>query len=467
VPRCAIWSTDVLDLDTAAQQIGAGRRGPNASFDGVTTDSREVARGDLFVALRGERFDGHAFVDAALESGAAGALVADADCVATHQAGLILADDTLAGLGRLAAAWRQRFDITLVAVTGSSGKTTVKDMIASVLRAHAGEDAVLATSGNLNNAIGVPLMLLRLRAQHRFAVIEMGMNHLGEIRYLAGLARPTVALITNAGVAHIGELGSREAIAQAKGEVYEGLRQGVALINADDRFADYWRGLNAGRAVTTFGMQRSAIVQGRVADGALQVRTPDAEYRVQLRVLGEHNLHNALAACAVGHALQIPVPAIVAGLAEYAGAKGRLQVKSGRGGSTVIDDTYNANPDSVLAAIGVLGAMRGTRVLVLGDMGELGAEGVALHTEVGAAARKAGIDRLLAIGELSKAAVTAFGSGAAHFADLDALCAALAPQLGPSVTVLVKGSRFMRMERVVERVVDSGAATAHVPAGDH
>jgi UDP-N-acetylmuramoyl-tripeptide--D-alanyl-D-alanine ligase len=218
--------------------------------------------------------------------------------------------------------------------------------------------------------------------------------------------------------------------------------------------------------VVTFGVQRSAIVQGRVADGALQVRTPDAEYSVQLRVLGEHNLHNALAACAAGHALQIPVPAIVAGLAEYSGAKGRLQVKPGRNGSKVIDDTYNANPDSVLAAIDVLGAMRGTRILVLGDMGELGAEGVALHTQVGAAARKAGIDRLLALGELSKAAVAAFGSGAAHFADLDALCAALAPQLDRAVAVLVKGSRFMRMERVVERLVEPGAATAHVPVGD-
>jgi UDP-N-acetylmuramoyl-tripeptide--D-alanyl-D-alanine ligase len=459
----------MLDLDSAAQQIGAGRRGRNACFSGVTTDSREVARGALFVALRGERFDGHAFVDAALKSGAAGALVSDPDRVSTHDAGLILADDTLAALGQLAGAWRDRFRIPLVGVTGSNGKTTVKDMIAAVLRAHAGEDGVLATSGNLNNAIGMPLMLLRLRSPHRFAVIEMGMNHLGEIRYLTRIAKPTVALINNAGSAHIGELGSREAIAQAKGEIYEGLQEGgIALVNADDRFADYWRGLNRGREIVDFGMQRPARVQGRASGSALEVRTPAGEYRVVLGVLGEHNLRNALAACAVGDALKIPVPAIVAGLGEYAGTKGRLQVKAGTAGSRVVDDTYNANPDSVLAAIAVLAATPGPKILVLGDMGELGAEARALHAEVGAAARKAGIDRLLALGELSAAAVSAFGAGAEHFGDVDALCAKLGTMLSGNETVLVKGSRFMRMERVVERLVHPGGQRAgQVTAGDH
>jgi UDP-N-acetylmuramoyl-tripeptide--D-alanyl-D-alanine ligase len=455
----------MLDLDTAAQMIGAGRRGPNASFGGVTTDSREVARGDLFVALRGERFDGHAYVDEALKSGAAGAVVADADAVRTHHAGLVLVDDSLAALGRLAAAWRARFAIPLVGVTGSSGKTTVKDMIASILRADAGEEAVLATSGNLNNAIGVPLMLLRLRSWHRFAVIEMGMNHLGEIRYLTGLAKPTVALVTNAGTAHIGELGSREAIAQAKGEIYEGLQPGVAIINADDRFADNWRGLNPSRPMLDFGMQRPAQVQGRVSGGGLEVRTPQEAYRVELRVLGEHNLRNALAACAVAFALRIPAAAIVQGLAEYTGAKGRLQVKAARPGCKVIDDTYNANPDSMLAAIDVLSAMPGRRILVMGDMGELGADGAAMHADVGVAARKAGVDRLLALGDLSKAAVSAFGAGAEHFGDADALCAKLEVALTRGDTVLVKGSRFMRMERVVERLVHGQPAGA--TAGGH
>jgi UDP-N-acetylmuramoyl-tripeptide--D-alanyl-D-alanine ligase len=451
----------MLDLDTAAGMIGAGRRGPNASVRSVTTDSREVGKGDLFVALRGERFDGHRFVDDALKAGAAGALVSDADLVHTREAGLILVDDTLAALGRLAAAWRSRFDIPLVGVTGSNGKTTVKDMIAAVLRAHAGDEAVLATSGNLNNAIGVPLMLLRLRATHRFAVIEMGMNHLGEIRYLTQLARPGVAVITNAGTAHIGELGSREAIAQAKGEIYEGLDGGVAVINADDRFASYWRSLNGKRHVLDFGMQQPALIQGRASAGALEVRTPDNHYRVQLRVLGEHNLRNALAACAAAYALQVPAHAIADGLSGYAGAKGRLQAKTALSGARIIDDTYNANPDSMLAAIQVLAAMPAPRVLVLGDMGELGLDGPAMHAEIGAAARRAGLDGLLALGDLSKSAVAAFGAGGEHFADLDALCAKLEPALSGRETVLVKGSRFMRMERVVERLVHG----ASVPAG--
>lgn len=455
----------MLDLDSAATEIRAGRRGPNATFYGVTTDSRQVARGDLFVALRGERFDGHAYVDAALRSGAAGAMVADAERVATRNAGLILVDDTLAALGQLAAAWRERFAPPLVGVTGSNGKTTVKDMIAAVLRAHAGEDAVLATSGNLNNAIGVPLMLLRLRSRYRFAVIEMGMNHPGEIRYLTQLAVPSVAVVTNAGTAHIGELGSREAIAQAKGEIYEGLRGGVAVINADDRFAAYWRGLNARRRTLEFGMQEQTEVHGRADDGGLVVKTPGGEYRVRLQVPGEHNLRNALTACAVAHALGIAPAAVIAGLAEYAGTKGRLQAKAGRAHSRIVDDTYNANPDSVLAAIAVLARTPGTRILVLGDMGELGREGRALHADAGVAARHAQIDRLLTLGELSAAAAAAFGAGGEHFDEVDALCARLVPMLDGNTTVLVKGSRFMRMERVVERLVEPGAVHADREGG--
>ena len=443
----------MLDLDSAAHAIGAGRRGPNVSFERVVTDSRQVGRGDLFVALRGERFDGHGFVDQALGLGAAAAMVSDADAIRAKRAALILVDDTRLSLGRLAAHWRSRFDIPLVGVTGSNGKTTVKEMIAAILRAHAGEGAVLATSGNLNNDIGMPLMLLRLRSAHRFAVIEMGMNHLEEIRYLTNLARPTVAVINNAGTAHIGELGSREAIAQAKGEIYEGLQPGVAVINADDRFADYWRGLNAARESVTFGFENAASVRGEVdADGALRVRAGGGDYRVQLPVLGEHNLRNALAACAVAHVLGIPDTAIRAGLEHFENAKGRLQRVAGKAGSTVIDDTYNANPDSAKAAAQVLGACKGTRILVLGDMGELGEDGAAMHAEVGAAVRAAGIDRLFTLGTLSASAAQAFGANARHFAELEPLCAALEPLLAADVTVLVKGSRFMRMERVVARI---------------
>jgi UDP-N-acetylmuramoyl-tripeptide--D-alanyl-D-alanine ligase len=460
----------MLDIDTAAREIGAGRRGPGASFDGVTTDSRQVSHGDLFVALKGDRFDGHEFIDQALELGAVAAMVSEPERVKDPHAPLIIVDDTRIGLGQLAARWRARFRIELAAITGSNGKTTVKEMVASCLRAGAGENAVLATAGNLNNDIGVPLMLLRLRSHHRYAVIEMGMNHLGEIAYLTGLAAPSVALVNNAGTAHIGELGSREAIAQAKGEIYQGLRgAGVAVINADDAFAGYWRSLNAGRRVVDFGLEQPALVRGQWQAGAhgseLTVRTPDSSYAVRLQVPGVHNVRNALAACAVGHALRIAPQAMAQGLAEFEGSKGRLQRKPCRGGGVLIDDTYNANPDSTRAAIAVLATASGRRVLVLGDMGELGAEAGALHEAVGKAAKEAGVDALMTLGELSAAASAAFGPGARHFTDFDRLCEALEGMLGPGVTVLVKGSRFMRMERVVWRFIDGGPARAG--GGDH
>jgi UDP-N-acetylmuramoyl-tripeptide--D-alanyl-D-alanine ligase len=297
----------------------------------------------------------------------------------------------------------------------------------------------------------------------------MGMNHLGEIRYLTRLASPGVALITNAGTAHIGELGSRDAIAQAKGEIYEGVPGtaggGIALVNADDRYADYWRGLNAQRRVIDFGIEQPAVVRGAIRDGQLDVRTTEASYTVQLRVPGMHNLRNALAACAVAHALEIPAAPVIAGLAEYQGVKGRLQAKPGRNGSLVIDDTYNANPDSTKAAIAVLAQASGRRLLVLGDMGELGVDAAALHAEVGVAARHAGLDGLFTLGELAEAAARAFGAGAKAFRDVDALCSQMQEVLTAGVTVLVKGSRSMRMERVVARLAEGEAAAAN--AGDH
>ena len=448
----------MLDLETAARALGATRAGPNATFNGVTTDSRQIQPADLFVALRGERFDGHAFVDAALSSGAAAALVDQDAAPKTSHAPLILVRDTRAALGQLAAFWRARFTLPLAAITGSNGKTTVKEMLAAMLRAAAGEKAVLATIGNLNNDIGVPLMLLRLRDQHRYAAIEMGMNHVGEIGYLTALARPNVALVTNAGVAHIGEVGSREAIAQAKGEIYAGLGEtGIALINADDEFAPLWRELNRERTVIEFGIERPAAVTAQFelsARGSLMsISTPGSAYVARLQVPGLHNVRNALAAAAAGYALGLPAVEAAAGLTAYAGTKSRLQHKTARGGATLIDDTYNANPDSVKAAIAVLAAADGKRVLVLGDMGELGEAGPALHAEVGEEARRAGLDYLLTLGELSDAAARAFGSGGKHFQELGDLCAALNPLLGGDTTVLVKGSRFMRMERVVERFV--------------
>ena len=459
----------MLDLQTAAQAIGGDRLGSNATFSGVTTDSRQIQAGDLFVALRGERFDGHAFVNAALSSGAAGALIDESAPPGADAAPLIKVRDTRVALGQLAAFWRARFKLPLVAVTGSNGKTTVKEMLAAVLRAAAGESGVLATVGNLNNDIGVPLMLLRLRDQHRYAVIEMGMNHLGEIDYLTRLARPSIALVTNAGVAHIGELGSREAIARAKGEIYAGLGNlGVPLVNADDDFAPFWRELNRGRRLIEFGIERPAAVSAQFelsAMGSLMsISTPDGVYVARLQVPGLHNVRNALAAAAAAYALGIAPADVAAGLMAYAGTKGRLQRKTTRSGGILIDDTYNANPDSVRAAIAVLAAAPGKRLLVLGDMGELGEDGLRLHGETGEQARSAGIDYLFTLGQLSEAAAQAFGPGARHFRELDDLCEALERLLGRDTIVLVKGSRFMRMERVVERFVNG---EPHPAQGEH
>jgi UDP-N-acetylmuramoyl-tripeptide--D-alanyl-D-alanine ligase len=455
----------MLDLETAANALGANRTGENSVFTGVSTDTRSLRRGDLFVALRGERFDGHTFVESAFAAGAAAAMVDGRAHLTRPDWPLLIVPDTRLALGRLAAWWRERFSIPVIAITGSNGKTTVKEMLAAVLREAAGKEGVLATAGNLNNDVGMPLTLLRLQPDHRYAVIEMGMNHLGELRYLTQLARPDIALVNNAGTAHIGELGSREAIARAKGEIYEGLRPGgVALVNADDDFAELWREMNAGRRVVDFGIERPAAISAQYemsGDATLMtVRTPQTQYLVRLSVPGVHNVRNALAAAAMADVLGLRPAYVAAGLSNYAGTAGRLQRKRTGSGATFIDDTYNANPDSVTAAIDVLMLAPGKRLLVLGDMGELGAAGEQLHAEVGAHARRAGVDQLFTLGTLSQAAARSFGPRARAFEDLDALCAALDQALTADTTVLVKGSRFMRMERVVQRFIN-GEPHAH------
>lgn len=461
----------MLDLDEAAAVVGGTRSGANATFSGVSTDSRSVAPGDLFVALEGERFDGHAFVAQALARGAVAALVSRRVDGGAHGPQLIV-DDTLAALGRLAAAWRSRFMLPVLALTGSNGKTTVKEMLAAILAAHCGgRDDVLATEGNLNNGIGVPLMLLRLREHHRYGVFEMGMNHLGEIDALARLAAPGVALVNNAHRAHIGMLGSIEAIAQAKGEIYAGLaRGGIALVNEDEPFAAYWKGLAAGHRIVTFGTAPSAAVRGVIGDSPrragetpqCQVRlvTPLDAFAVTLQVPGEHNARNAIAACAAAFALEIPWLAIQEGLAAFAGSPGRLQSRRGTGGATIVDDTYNANPDSMKAALRVLARATGRRVFVMGDMGELGDAAAALHAEIGAFAKGIGIERLLALGPESLHAAEVFGEGATHFATLDALVAAAREEAVPGATILVKGSRFMQMERAAGRLAAEGPDAA-------
>ncbi len=452
-----IRRSPLMGLAEAARAAGGELRGAAVDIAGVAIDSRGVAAGDLFVAIPGPRFDGHDFVAEAAHRGAAAAITSRPVATDPPLPQVLVADTRLA-LGRLAAHWRGRFVLPLVALTGSNGKTTTKEMLAAILAAHCGgRGAVLATEGNLNNDIGVPLTLMRLRERHRYAVVEMGMNHLGEIDYLTRMAQPTVAIVLNAHRAHVGLLGSLEAVAQAKGEVYGGLGPaGIALVNADDAFAAYWRNLNAGRRVLGFGTAEGADVRGTLAGAQLRIVTPGDAFAVTLQLAGEHNARNAIAACAAAHALEIPPHAIQAGLAAFAGVPGRLERRAGPGGITVIDDSYNANPESMKAALRVLAQSAGPTLFVMGDMGELGEAAASLHAEVGAFARGLGIGGLLALGPASLHAAEAFGEGAAHFADPEALVAAARERLEHGSTVLVKGSRFMRMERVVARLAPGG-----------
>ncbi|MGA7593886.1 MAG: UDP-N-acetylmuramoyl-tripeptide--D-alanyl-D-alanine ligase [Gallionella sp.] len=429
----------------------------------VSSDSRKVAQGDLFIALRGEHFDGYAFVGTAAQAGATAAMVnADSCQVSQQNAGeqaavpLVLVDDTRLALGRLAGWWRSRFSLPVVAITGSNGKTTVKEMLASILSVAAGTaDAVLATRGNLNNDIGMPLTLLRMNEGHRYAVIEMGMNHSGEIDYLTRIAEPDVALINNASGAHLEGLGSVEAVAQAKGEIFAGLRHhGTAVINSDDCHAPIWRTLAGAHPLLEFGLNANADISGTwhpLGNGLrLDVTAPQGMFAADLQVPGMHNALNALAATAAATVLKIPLETIAAGLEKFSGVTGRLQRKPALHGAIMIDDTYNANPSSMRAAISVLAQAPGKRILVLGDMGELGGGAADLHAGIGAEARLAGIEKLFALGALSVNTVREFGSGAQHFAQIGALQDALENELDANTTVLVKGSRFMKMERVVE-----------------
>jgi UDP-N-acetylmuramoyl-tripeptide--D-alanyl-D-alanine ligase len=455
----------MMRLTEAARATGGSLRGEDREFGAVTSDTRTLTAGALFVALKGGRFDGHDFVAQAAAAGAAAALVQESGLGKAEGCPmpLIAVQDTRLALGRLAAYWRAKFTLPLVALTGSSGKTTVKEMLAGILRGLGGEEAVLATRGNLNNDIGLPLTLLELKPSHRYAVIEMGMNHAGEIRYLVGLAAPDVALVSNAGRAHLEFLGSEEAIARAKGEIFEGLEvDGTAVINADDRFAPLWRALAAGRKQVDFGLDRPAAVSAscelRPFDSGMVLQTPRGSTSVTLPAPGLHNVRNALAASAAAVALDVGVADIARGLTRFGGVKGRLQRKPARNGAVLVDDTYNANPDSVAAAIEALARMPGRRVLVLGDMGELGPEAGALHAEAGRAAAARGIDVLYTLGSLAEQAARAFGSAARHFSRIEDLLAELEKALAPGATLLVKGSRFMRMERVVNALAAGESA---------
>jgi UDP-N-acetylmuramoyl-tripeptide--D-alanyl-D-alanine ligase len=442
-----------MHLYEVAEALNATAVGGDVVWDRVTTDSRGDVRGALFVALRGDRFDAHQFVADVLARGAAAVMIA-ADAGLAVAPALVVAD-TRIGLGQLAAWHRQQMPAKLVAITGSNGKTTVKEMTAAILRAEVGVDAVLATEGNLNNDYGLPLTLLKLTVAHRYCVAEMGMNHPGELAYLTQIARPEVALVNNAQRAHLAGLGTLTAVAEAKGEIYAGLpADGIAIVNADDGHAALWRALAGSRQVWTFGLGAGADIRAERVGDALILHTPQGRIETTLAALGEHNLRNAAAATAAAMALGASLPAVAQGLAGYAGVKGRLQAHACILGARLIDDTYNANPDSVSAAIAVLAALPGKRVLVLGDMGELGPDAVALHTEIGVRAKAAGIDRLLTLGELSVHAARAFGAGGQHFALIEDLLAGVEVALDADTTVLVKGSRFMRMERVVQSFME-------------
>jgi len=446
-----------MSLTETANATHGRLQGHDVEYVGVSTDTRSLKSGELFVALVGPNFDGHQFVDMAAQRGAAAVLVSQP--VSTELPTVSVADTRL-GLGQLAHYWRSRFNIPLVGVTGSNGKTTVKEMIAAIL----GESGpVCVTRGNLNNDIGVPLTLLTLRADHCYAVIEMGMNHLGEIAYVSGLAKPTVSVITNAAEAHLEGLGSVKAVAQAKGEIFSGSdEQSVAVINADDIFFDYWKTLAGSRRCISFGVDHPADVSADYessVDGLkILLKCSEGEIEMKLPLYGKHNVMNALAASAAAMAAGSNLTDIRNGLEKLKSVAGRLEVKTGVNGARVLDDTYNANPASVAAGLQVLKESHGQRVLVLGDMAELGDAASEIHTRVGELARRVGADRVFGIGALTKHAVQSFGKGGKHYDDQARLIDDLRECMNEDMTVLVKGSRKMHMERVVEQITEHATA---------
>lgn len=451
------WTLAQIAAVTQGRILG-GAQAAEQVVNGLTTDTRAIAQGQLFVALAGERFDAHDFLAAAVQAGAAGLLASDEQRLPAGVPAVLVADTRLA-LGQLAAAWRAQFTLPLIAVTGSNGKTTTKEMIASILET-AYPGAVLATRGNFNNDIGLPLTLLGLHAGHRAAVVEMGMNQPGEIAYLTQLARPTVALVNNAQRAHLQGMGDLAEIAREKGSIFTGLAAaGVAVFNADDAQSAVWQAqVDAARQrPLRFAVNQPAEVRGTLTqqglDFLLALQTPAGEAQLVLPVPGRHNAVNALAATAACLAAGIALPQVVAGLQSFRGVKGRLQRRQGQQGAQILDDTYNANPDSVRAGIDVLASTIGKKILVLGDMGEIGEGSHQCHDEIGGYAKSQGVDRLYALGEASAQAVRNFGEGGRHFCNIDKLIAAVQKELAADTTVLVKGSRFMRMERVADALV--------------
>lgn len=450
----------MMALQQASELLNAKLHGENVEFSNVSTDTRSIKPGDLYVALHGENFDGHDFVDQAKQAGAVAAVVHKKMETTLPY---IQVGDTRQALGRLAAAWRQSFEGKVVAVTGSNGKTTVKEMIAAILEK---QGEVMATAGNFNNDIGLPLTLLRMRNED-FSVIEMGANHPGEIAYLTEITRPDIAIITNAGSAHLDGFGSVEGVAAAKGEIYKGLSEnGIAIVNKDDEFSDYWLSLTGKYKGLSFSMRdKSSPIYGEWkqsrAGGELNVfisvnKKPVDSFKVELKLHGIHNAMNALAAISVGVALDVPGEKISEALSDFKSVKGRLDITQLGEGFTIIDDTYNANPASLEAGVNVLCELAGEHWLVLGDMGELGGDESRFHFDAGIKARASGVDRLLATGDASRHAVDAFGENAHFFEKKHELVTYIKQHKLEELAILIKGSRFMHMEEIVESLIKEG-----------
>jgi UDP-N-acetylmuramoyl-tripeptide--D-alanyl-D-alanine ligase len=439
------------DLLSIANAVQGQLLGENAVVKGITTDTRTASNDELFIALHGPNFDGHDYIEQAAEQGVAAVLVAHKVSTSLPQ---IVVNDTRIALGKLANAWRMQFSIPLIAITGSNGKTTVKELATSIMSQ---QHNVLATKGNLNNDIGVPLTLLQISPEHSAAVIEMGANHPKEIEYLTHIARPTVALITNAGPAHLEGFGDLDGVAKAKGEIYSSLTENdSAIINKDDKYQEYWQSLCEGKNVYTFGLKShadfSAIKQGEKT----VISGPNGSITVKYDLPGEHNLLNALAATAACSAAGVNLDDIKNGLESVKAVSGRLQLKKGKSGSQIIDDTYNANPGSLKVALQVLKELPGTHFLALGDMGELGKVAEQLHIDAGEQARESGVDKLYAIGKFAKFSAQSFGKEGYAFDDQPSMISEIESHLSDDVTLLVKGSRLMKMENIVNALAANG-----------
>jgi len=447
-----------MTLSAAARILGVNGVSSDTAFQGISIDTRTLTPGCLYAAIKGERLDGHQFIEEARQKGAAAALVSRP--IESKLPQIIVGDMTQA-LGKLGAAWRNQFSIPFVAVTGSNGKTTTKNMLASIMCAacQGNEAEVLATKGTLNNHYGLPLTLARLDKNHRYAAIEMGMNHFGEIKYLTELTRPDVAIITNAAAAHLAGVGDVAGVARAKAEIFLGLPQdGIAILNRDDHYYDYWCTQIGSRQHLSFGFGANANVTAIAHSTAehhqhMTIKTPAGTIDIKLPLLGKHNAANALAAAAACLAIGIDLTAVKAGLEATAPAPGRLLMHTLANGVKIIDDTYNANPFSLQAAVDTLAAFAGKKILVLGDMAELGTDTKNIHHSLGENIRSAGIDYLFTYGELSSNTAQAFGEGAYHFNEQEKLVNALKPFLFNTTTILVKGSRSMKMEKVLAGLI--------------